>query len=160
MGKRTREPIKPQNVNGTSALSTPSIRTAGACGVIIFLIAFMMLPVVGIIQVGSQAAADRYTYLPGISIFLLAGIGVVQLFAVLVHRKNMMIIGRLTLTLIFIAFGGLTLKQIKVWHDSETLWKQVIRSFPGRVHFAHNNLGVVYGKQGMHDKALEEYERQ
>jgi len=36
-----------------------------------------LLPVIGIVQVGMQAAADRYTYLPGISIFLLAGLGII-----------------------------------------------------------------------------------
>ena len=118
-----------------------------------------LLPVAGIIQVGSQAAADRYTYLPSVSIFLLAGLGIAQLFTQCAGKKNMMIAGGVCTALIFAAFGQRTLNQIKVWHDSETLWGYVIKTFPGRVPIAHNNLGVLYDGRGLHDKALEEYEK-
>ena len=133
-------------------------------GRILFLIVWAyylitLLPVVGIVQVGIQAAADRYTYLPSVSIFLVAGIAVAQLFAVLVRSKNIIITGGVIVVLIFILFGLLTVKQIKIWQDSETFWKHIIKSFPGRMYFAHNNLGVLYSKRGLYDKALEEYEK-
>ncbi len=118
-----------------------------------------LLPVVGIIQVGSQAAADRYTYLPSVSIFLLAGIGVSQLFAALGHRKSIIISGGVIVALIFILFGQLTVKQIAIWQDSETLWKHVIKSFPGRLDFAQMGLGNAYARKGEYDKAIEEYEK-
>jgi lipoprotein NlpI len=118
-----------------------------------------LLPVVGIIQVGSQAAADRYTYLPSVSIFLLAGIGVSQLFATPLRRKNIIISGGFIIVFTFIAFGRLTVKQITIWQDSETLWRHVIKSFPGRVHTAYHNLGVLYDNRGLYDKAVEEYEK-
>jgi len=93
-------------------------------GRILFLIVWAyylitLLPVVGIVQVGIQAAADRYTYLPSVSIFLVAGIAVAQLFAVLVRSKNIIITGGVIVVLIFILFGLLTVKQIKIWQDSE-----------------------------------------
>ena len=118
-----------------------------------------LLPVLGVIQVGSQAAADRYTYLPGVGIFLLAGSGVSQLVAKFAGRKNILAAGAVVVSLICIALGQLTVKQIAIWQDSETLWTSVIKQFPGRVPIAHNNLGVLYDGRGLHDKALEEYER-
>ena len=118
-----------------------------------------LLPVVGIIQVGSQAAADRYTYLPSFSIFLLAGAGVAQLFAKFAGRKNTILVAGLCAALIFAAFAQLTVKQIKIWQESEILWRYVIQRFPGRVPVANNNLGVLYDGRGLHDKALDEYEK-
>jgi len=133
----------------------------GRCLFLIIWVYYLitLLPVVGIIQVGIQAAADRYTYLPSMSIFLLAGIGVSQLFAVTVSRKNMMISGGLIVVLIFILFGQLTVQQIKIWQDSETLWRHVVKRFPDRVPIAHYSLGVAYDKRGLHDKAIAEYEK-
>jgi tetratricopeptide (TPR) repeat protein len=119
----------------------------------------MLLPVLGVSQVGSQAAADRYTYLPSVGIFLLAGAGVSQRVATFAGRKNILAAGVLVVSLICIALGQLTVKQIAIWQDSETLWTYVIKHFPGRVPSAHNNLGVLYDGRGLHDKALEEYEK-
>jgi tetratricopeptide (TPR) repeat protein len=119
-----------------------------------------LLPVIGIIQVGSQAAADRYTYLPSISIFMLAGIGVMIVFekSTLTKHKNLF----RGLTAICIAatlflFGQYTIKQINIWHDSESLWKHVIASFPQKAPHAHYNLGFFYGKRGRFDDAIAQF---
>jgi tetratricopeptide (TPR) repeat protein len=114
---------------------------------------------VGIIQVGSQAAADRYTYLPSVSIFLLAGAGVAKLCARFAGRKNIIVAGGVLAVLLAAALGQRTIAQSAVWRDSESLWTYVIKAFPGRVPVAHNNLGVLYDGRGLHDKALEEYEK-
>jgi tetratricopeptide (TPR) repeat protein len=116
-------------------------------------------PVVGIIQVGSQAAADRYTYLPSVSIFLLAGAGIAKLCVRFAGRKNLIVAGGLLAALLAAALGQRTIAQSAVWQDSESLWTYVIKAFPGRVPVAHNNLGVLYDGRGLHDKALEEYEK-
>jgi tetratricopeptide (TPR) repeat protein len=118
-----------------------------------------LLPVSGIIQVGIQSAADRYTYLPSIGIFLLAGIGIAQLSSAPILKKNTILLGGLIVVLMFTLFGQLAVKQIAIWRDSETMWRYVINSFPGRVPVAHYNLGLEYYMKGMHDKAIEEYER-
>jgi Tfp pilus assembly protein PilF len=116
-------------------------------------------PVLGIMQVGSQAAADRYTYLPSVSIFLLAGAGVAKLCARFAGRKNIIVAGGMLAALLAAALGQRTIAQSAVWRDSESLWTYVIKAFPGSVPVAHNNLGVLYDGRGLHDKAFEEYEK-
>jgi len=119
-----------------------------------------VLPVIGIIQVGSQAAADRYTYLPSISIFLLAGIGVMVLFekSALTKHKNLFR-GLMVICCAAIMFllGYSTVKQIKIWHNPERLWQYVIASFPQRVPHAHYNLGFFYGQRGRFDDAITQF---
>jgi tetratricopeptide (TPR) repeat protein len=122
-----------------------------------------LLPVLGIVQVGGQAAADRYTYLPSISIFLMAGVGAAWLL-----QKSVVVVGRAgfwLLLLIFLcgllALSRLTVRQIDVWRNSEVLWEYVIRSFPfpRSDAMAHNNLGAAYYGKGAWDKAIEEYKK-
>jgi tetratricopeptide (TPR) repeat protein len=117
-----------------------------------------LVPVVGIVQVGGQAAADRYTYLPSLSIFLLAGLGFAHMVVGRDLRKRVVIAGGLLTAIIFILFAQLTLHQVKIWQDSETLWKYFITSFPGRMYRAHYDLGNIYYERGMFYEAITEYE--
>ncbi len=122
-----------------------------------------LLPVLGIIQVGGQAAADRYTYLPSLAIFTLIGVGVSWVLKkdALLKRRSML--GGLVLTFICISIflGQLTIKQIKIWHNSEILWSYVINAFPfpRSDPLAHYNLGNALAKRGKLDKAIFEYKR-
>jgi hypothetical protein len=117
-----------------------------------------LLPVAGIVQVGGQAAADRYTYLPSLSIFLLAGLGFAHMVGGRDRRKRMVMSGGLLALIIVILFAQLTVQQVKVWQDSETLWKYFITSFPGRMYRAHYDLGNIYYERGMFYEAITEYE--
>ena len=120
-------------------------------------------PVLGIIQVGGQSAADRYSYLPGISIFLLAGTGIswIVLRTLATHHKgigaSLMII--LICYLFFLVQG--TRKQILIWHDSESLWTSVVTMFPfpHSDPLVHYNLGNAYTQKGKYDDALVEFQR-
>jgi tetratricopeptide (TPR) repeat protein len=120
-----------------------------------------LLPVLGIIQVGDQSAADRYTYLPSLSIFFLCGAGTLWLLeqnSFENHRVRFATIV-LVLSFVFILIGNITRRQITVWSNSETLWEYVIQAFPfpNSGPMAHNNLGTAYYKKGELDKAISEY---
>lgn len=121
----------------------------------------MLLPVLGIIQVGNQSMADRYAYLPSIGPFLLAGLGL----ALVVERKSeaasvrssgryaaLVMLGVLVLSLSY-----LTVRQTGVWKDSLTLWSYIIEKEPGAFDIAYNNRGNIYLKQGRFNDALRDF---
>jgi tetratricopeptide (TPR) repeat protein len=118
-----------------------------------------LLPVLGILQVGSQSAADRYTYLPGISIFLMAGLGVAWGWRKASGWNNVRVFrGVLTSCLVasLLVLVYLTTKQIGIWRDSKTLWDYTIKAFPKTFPEAYANLGAYYLKEGTLDEAIEQ----
>jgi len=122
-----------------------------------------LCPVLGIIQVGGQSAADRYTYLPSISIFLLAGAGISWIFLgqLVIRYKG---IGALLMIIFFcylFFLAQVTQKQILIWHDSESLWSSVVTMFPFPASdpLVHYNLGNAYSQNGKYDDALVEFQR-
>jgi hypothetical protein len=103
-----------------------------------------LMPVIGIIQVGAQAAADRYMYLPVL--------GPLMVLAALNSKiwKTGKKVHYLLIALSFflaMVMSFLTVKQISVWKDSVTLWEYVIEKKPGAVQ-AHYNLGNAYREKG------------
>ncbi len=119
-----------------------------------------LLPVLGIVQVGSQSMADRYTYLPSIGPFLILSLGAAWI------TERMKALGRLvnllsaTVALImFISLIFLTVEQIAVWKNSITLWNYVIKKFPDSIPLAYTNRGLAFEKMGRPDRALEDYEK-
>ncbi|PIS36885.1 MAG: hypothetical protein COT35_08850 [Nitrospirae bacterium CG08_land_8_20_14_0_20_52_24] len=121
-----------------------------------------LLPVIGILQVGNQAAADRYAYLPSIAPFLLIGLGGEWIWRKKYSEKFPYLIGGLAVTcftLIFTGLSYLTVQQIKIWTNSEVLWKYEISIFPKSAALAYNNLGFIYNGRGLVDEAIEQYEK-
>ena len=113
-------------------------------------------PVSGLVQVGGQAAADRYTYLPLLGPFFLAGLGAQVLFNRL-NRKVLKDIATGIITAALVVLTVLTVKQAAVWKDSLTLWSHEIRLYPGRAPRAHLNRGLAYQDRGDLQKAIEDY---
>jgi Flp pilus assembly protein TadD len=120
----------------------------------------MLLPVLGILQSGRGAAADRYTYLPSLSLSLLLAAGAVALHrrmkerATVAHSLRLvpLLCGGLPLVL-----GVLCVGQIKVWRNSIALWEHQTRIYPGRADVAYVNLGNAYREAGRVDDALQAY---
>lgn len=104
-----------------------------------------LIPVIGIVQVGSQAAADRYTYLPSLGPFLLAGLGVSAIFATYSSRCWIAIPPLILLACIT---TNKTITQIAVWKDSVTLWSHEIKLFPLTAELAYNSRGIAYKDLG------------
>ncbi|MEK8015912.1 MAG: tetratricopeptide repeat protein [Candidatus Parabeggiatoa sp.] len=113
-------------------------------------------PVIGIIQVGTQAAADRYVYLPTLPFYILLGVGIAT---VLYSTKTGKII-KLATILGIILYGlvlvPLTQKQTTIWRNDLTFWDYVVKYAPER-SFPQFRLGTVYFEMGYYEKALEHY---
>ena len=121
-----------------------------------------LLPVLGLVQVGSQAAADRYTYLPSIAPFLLAGLGVIYLLHRLQEKQDKaiwryLVLGGIALIMAMLSFK--TIQQTRVWKDSGTLWNYVMHAFPDTAYMAYNHLGFIHAAQGKLDTAILEYSK-
>ncbi len=93
-----------------------------------------LLPVLGIVQVGAQAAADRYTYIPSIGPFLLIGLGISLTWEKTYLKDHAFFLSKkliiLPLILILFLLSVLTVKQIKVWSNSITLWTHELKRYP------------------------------
>ena len=121
-----------------------------------------LFPTLNIIQIGEHAAADRFIYLPSLSVFLLVGVGVSWIWAQASLIKFTKLVRGLLLVcvgIVMLLFGYLTTQQIVVWQNSQTLWSYVIKSFPERVPLAHNNLGLAYYEKGRLHEAIKEYRK-
>jgi tetratricopeptide (TPR) repeat protein len=116
----------------------------GLCWMVISLV-----PVIGIIQVGSQAHADRYTYLPtigvGIALAFLAGDAVASRPN---WRKPLAAASILVLALL----GLSTRAQIRHWSDTEALFQHALDA-TSRNYTAHAELGRIYRQAGDEKRA-------
>jgi len=117
-----------------------------------FLIA--LIPMIGLVQVGEQAMADRYTYLSilGLLVGLVWG---VREIALRLHVP-MAAWGGLSAAVV-LALGALTYHQLGYWRDGETLWKYTL-SVTQRNYMAHDNLAMVLAEQGRSDEAIVEFQ--
>lgn len=123
-----------------------------------------LLPVLGIVQVGGQAMADRYTYLPSLGPFILAGLLAAWLWEKSPLGRGAGVGSRagagsviVAAILIVGSLSFLTYKKIAVWKDSLNLWTYVTEREPDDAPVAHYNLGIVYRHNNMPDKAVEQY---
>jgi tetratricopeptide (TPR) repeat protein len=113
----------------------------------------MLVPVIGIVQVGAQAMADRYTYLPSIGLFLVAAIGL----SGAVRRFRVPVFAWLAVSLIAMC-SLLTWRQIPVWRDTLTLFQHAA-AVTDNNYVAHINLGSAYLERGQLNEALQEFQR-
>lgn len=126
--------------------------------------AVTLLPVLGIVQVGSQSMADRYTYLPSLAPFLIIGMGASWVYdRLMINRQRLKLMVAMFVLCAGIAIFGclsfLTIRQIQIWKDGLSLWSYVIEKEPQRASIAYTNLGLVYQKKGQLGNALENYEK-
>ena len=110
----------------------------------------MLVPVIGIVQVGSQAHADRYTYLPHIGLYLGVTWAVSELSASWRHRRVILAaVAGVTL----IALTSRALAQTSYWKDSESLWSHAIAVTRNNA-VAHRKLGNALFDKRQLDRAI------
>jgi protein O-mannosyl-transferase len=81
----------------------------------------MLVPVIGLVQVGKQSMADRYTYLPLVGIFIMLVWGAADLTSTWRHRARLLIP---LSAAVLVACAGLTIWQLGFWADSPTLYER------------------------------------
>ncbi len=122
-----------------------------------------LVPVLGLVQVGDQAMADRYTYLPSLGPFLAAGLAIAWVWQKLEAAKGpgfllkSLCAGAVLCMTASLAYG--TVRQIGVWKDSSTLWSYVIERGPAQSRVPYINLAAYYKKMRQFDKAIEVYDK-
>lgn len=110
----------------------------------------MLSPASGVIQVGSAAAADRYTYLSQLPILLMLAMATVWFYLQFEKLRRVVVVvgllGAITMT-------SLTFMQVTHWRSSITLWSHVLRTYPG-ASLARRNLSTSYFEVGDYERAL------
>ena len=114
----------------------------------------MLLPVIGLVQSGEQAHADRYTYLPLIGIFIMIAWGLNDWVGA--HPKKRILLGT-ALALLLIPLSCRAYLQTSYWRDSISLMSHAVECTDNNIH-AHDNLGDAYLKNGDADLAIKEYQ--
>lgn len=148
----------------------------------------MLVPVIGLVQVGIQSMADRYTYLPFVGLFIIIAWGIPDLFRALPNRR----VAIPAAAALVIAACAITARaQVRYWRNSLMLWEHADRVTPGDAHVetalgsllaekgkvaeakalytdalrrepqfaeAHNKLGVILADQGRPADAIPHYE--
>src|SRR5206468_3023866 len=116
----------------------------------------MLVPVIGLVQVGEQGHADRYTYLPSIGLFLIAVWAVGDVAAV--GQAGLWRGAAIAGTVVVVAALACTaFTQTSYWRNSETLWTHALAETTDN-DVAHNNLGYLCVGRGDLDKAMSHYE--
>jgi len=113
-----------------------------------------LAPVIGLVQAGQQAMADRYTYFPTIGIYLAAVFWVKALAARFQIPARALAIGA---GLLLTVNAGLTEHQLSYWSDAQSLFAHTV-AVTGDNPTAQINLGVALEQQGHSAEALTHYQ--
>jgi Flp pilus assembly protein TadD len=113
-----------------------------------------LVPVIGLLQVGYQAMADRYTYIPLVGMFIMLAWGLADLAAVL-PRSRAVLAGALALLLIGCML--VTWNQMGYWRNGATLWQHALEVTNDN-WAAHINVGVVLQRENHLDDAMTHFQ--
>lgn len=115
-----------------------------------------LVPVIGLVQVGAQAMADRYTYVPLIGIFIIAAWGIPNLVELLSRRiASSRLVPALAVAVILI-LGAISAIHTHRWRDSISLFSYGI-SVTRYNAVLHQDLGNAYRDEGMNEEAISQY---
>ncbi len=114
-----------------------------------------LVPVIGLVQVGRQAIADRYMYLPSIGLFIILVWGAAEVSVKLPCRKVV------TATAAFVVLGGLIVRtrvQVGFWRNDLTLCNHALAVTENN-SFMHHSLGNALRQAGRLEEAVAHYRR-
>jgi tetratricopeptide (TPR) repeat protein len=113
-----------------------------------------LVPVIGLVQVGRQAMADRYTYIPSIGVLILIVWGA---SALALRWPGARVVLMAAGAAALLACLTLTRQQIGYWRNSETLFRHAVAVTTDNF-VAHFNLGVALDDEGQTDAAIQQYQ--
>jgi len=112
-----------------------------------------LVPVIGLVQVGRQAMADRYTYIPLIGVFIMVAWGLPALLDGWRHRRLALAVGA---AIVLSALTIATRHQLGYWKNSVTLFGRAVE-LDADNDVAHRQLALVMMEQGRNEEALHHY---
>jgi hypothetical protein len=114
-----------------------------------------LVPVIGLVQVGVQSMADRYTYIPLIGPFIIAAWGGAELIEGLSAALRAAVF--VAVAAVLVVFAWLTSQQVTTWSSSEALFRRAIDVAPEN-YMALESLGMLYWQQGRLEDAQKQFE--
>jgi len=114
-----------------------------------------LVPVIGLVQVGAQAMADRYTYVPLIGIFIAVSWGIGDLAQRWALPRWVLPVCSTTVLLVLAA---LTWTQLGYWKNDLTLYRHAVDADEDN-WIAQNTLGALLGSEGRLDEAIPHLEK-
>jgi tetratricopeptide (TPR) repeat protein len=114
-------------------------------------------PTSGLIPIGDQIAADRYSYVSLMGGVALVAAGLCKTWQALRNRRPAAVVLTTACLAVLLGLIVLTRAQCRTWRTAETMWANVLRYEEYRGWVAHNNLGVALNQQGRLDEATTEF---
>ena len=112
-----------------------------------------LIPVIGLVQVGSHAMADRFTYLPAIGLFLIVAWDGPELLSRIFRSRH---VAPAACLIVVLAFAVAARAQVGYWRTSETLWGRALAVTTGNFR-AHAGMAEVRSRQNRIDEAIAHY---
>ena len=114
-----------------------------------------LVPVIGLIQVGSQGMADRYTYLPSIGFFIIVAWGISDFFANRRYRKMVLGVSAVAVLVVLLLC---TRAQVKHWQNNLALFGHALAVTENN-YIMHNNYGNALRKNGQLEEAVVHFNK-
>jgi tetratricopeptide (TPR) repeat protein len=118
--------------------------------------AVTLVPVIGLVQVGAQSMADRYTYVPMIGLFILAAWGIPDVLSRVMPSPLQRAILPTAACAVTLLLAALTCNQTGYWKNDIPLFKHAIK-VTGDNYVAELNLGIALEAQGKVKEAVKHY---
>jgi tetratricopeptide (TPR) repeat protein len=114
-----------------------------------------LVPVIGFVQVGSQAYADRYTYVPYIGLFIMIAWGLPTLISKWPQRKIAL---GLSMVIVLTTLGICAHRQVSCWKNGITLFLHTIEVTQNN-YVAYNHVGLAYSSLDRYEESMEAYKQ-
>ncbi len=114
-----------------------------------------LVPVIGLVQVGFQSRADRYTYIPLIGLFIIAAWGISEFSRKWRYRKEMLFASSIA---VLACFSMVTWTQVRYWQNSFTIFDHTLNVTHNN-YISYDGRGHAYGNIGNYQQAIKDYDK-